>query len=222
MIYKTIINETKELKQIYANPGNGYFAIDEKHPKALNWHNCREKFLACFFSNSKGFFFSHINNNNEDIAGFIIKCEKIIQNSDNRIFENTYFKKTCDEKIIWIQPSCFWLDCIIKRSLLTLLLRCSLNYKISEDNFDNCFFSEEFKENKLARDTKNAIIRFFHGFTEFTGSQLISPDTDNQSIIKQGWHFEFTERPLLYLKQKLQKPFNKKSKNIFGIDTLWN
>lgn len=212
----------KELKQIYITPGNGYFAVDEKYPKALSWQHCREKFLASFYCKSKGFFFSHFHNTNEDIAGFIIKCEKIIQYSDNRIFENTIFKKTSDEKIIWIQPSKFWLECIIKRSLLTLLLRCSLNYKITEDNFDECMFSEKFCENILARETKDAIVRFFHGFTKYSGNQNITEESNNQSIIKQGWHFEFMGKPLYYLKQTLIKPNTKNIKNILGIDALWN
>lgn len=221
MTYKVIIKEIKKLKQIYNNPGNGYFAIDEQFPKALRWQNCREKFLANFFCKSKGLFFTHYENTNEDIASFIVKCEKILQDSNNLYqFKNTIFKKTNDIKIIWIQPSDFWLNCIFKRSLLTLLLRCSLNYKVTNDNFDECMFSEKYEENRLARETKNAIIRFFYGFTEYQGNS--SMNLENESIITQGWHFEFKERSLCYLKQVLQKPVINNSRNITGIDTLWN
>lgn len=223
MIFNLSNIEVKNIKQIYNIPGNGYFAIDEKYPKALNWQNCREKFLANFYCQSKSIFFSHYDNSHEDIARFIFKCESILQQSNNSIaFEFTLFKKTTCEKIVWFQPSEFWLNCILKRSLLTLLLRCSLNYKIYDDNFDDCLFSEKYEENKLARETKNAILRFFYGFTEYKGNQSLATNIENESIIRQGWHHEFKDRTLCYLKQALQKPLNYKLKNTTGIDTLWN
>ena len=223
MIFKVVINEIKNLKQIYNIPGNGYFAVDEQHPKALIWQNCREKFLANFFCESKGLFFTHYSNSNEDIASFIVKCEKILQDTtgQNNI-EHTSFKKTSNEKIIWVQPSNFWLGCLIKRSLLTLLLRCALNYKVIDDNFDACLFCNKYEENKLARETKNAITRFFHGFTEYKGTHYLAEKLENDSIITQGWHFEFKDRSLCYLKQVLQKPLRHSQKNLTGIDALWN
>lgn len=220
---QTLLEEIKKIKQIYNTPGNGYFAVEELYPKALNWQNCREKLLANFLNKSRGLFFTHYNNLSEDIATFITKCENILQNSNEEIkFKYTLFKKTNYKNITWIKPSEFWLDCIFKKSLFTLLLRCSLNYKTTNNNFDECMFSEKYEENKLARETKDAILRFFYGFTEYKGNQHVTVNIENTSIIKQGWHFEFQNRTLCYLKQVLQKPLNYKSKNISGTNTLWN
>jgi hypothetical protein len=87
------------------------------------------------------------------IGNFLNKTEKILDLNCSK------FSKTSRTDILWIEPIDFWLSCPIRRSLLTLLLRCGMVY---DGNYEEALFSQDY-----AFQTKLAIERFLFGFTKY-------------------------------------------------------
>lgn len=212
--------ENKPIILTYNSPPIGYYAIDNEDSKPITWDHCREQFLGKMSSNMPGFFFSHHDNRSNDVASFICQFEQIIGLSGiNMTF--SCFAKTERKNIIWVIPSSFWLSCLIKRSLLTLLLRCSLNFECSQQNFESCLFGE-YPECKLIRETKRALIRFMFGFTEYKGHLPHASISSSSNLVRHGWHSEFSNSNESDLKSKLVLPFGCISTGKFGFDFLWN
>lgn len=214
-----IFGENKKLNQCYGSPPPGQFSLDVDPPKSPHWDHCREQFLGKMTSNMKGFYFSFSVGKCESVGEFLNKFEKVL----GLPFYST-FCKTDRETILWIEPAPFWLNCILKRSLLTLLLRVGFNYDVEKDNFEDALFSELHPDNKYVRDTKNAIIRFMYGFTKYIGTlpSSCSNSWDGSStLIKHGWHAEFENAGIQVVKNKLICP-EKTDPIIVGIDSLWN
>jgi hypothetical protein len=212
--------ESKTINLIYNCPPIGYFACDQESPKPIVWDNCREQFLGKMSSNMSGFYFSHHDFKSENVANFIAKFEEVICMSGTTM-QYSYFRRTDKINIIWIIPSNFWLDCILKRSLLTLLLRCSLNFDMKNENFEDCLFGD-YSECRLAKETKNAIIRFMFGFTKYQGFLPQVFMNGSSTLIRHGWHSEFVGADLSVIKNKLILPDCKKIINNFGFSFLWN
>ena len=126
--------------------------------KTLTWDHCREQFLGKMTPDISGFYFSHLPEKSIEIAIFLLKFEKILAVSMND-FINLTFCKTDKDSILWISPAKFWFECLLRRSLLTLILRASINYSIKTDNFEDCLFGDHI-ENRMIRDTKDAVVRF--------------------------------------------------------------
>ena len=61
----------------------------------------------------------------------------------------------------------------MKRSLLTILLRCGVKYNRKQDNFEDAVFSCAYTQN-----TRYAVQRFLDGFTKYTGKS-------------NGWYNQF-------------------------------
>ena len=211
---------TKLINLTYNHPPVGYFACDQEYSKPITWDHCREQFLGKMSSLMIGFLFSHHDNKSENVANFIFKFEEIICMS-GVFMQHSCFRKTDKNNIIWIEPSGFWLDCILKRSLLTLLLRCSLNFDMQKNNFEECLFGE-YPECKLAKETKNAIIRFMFGFTSYKGFLPHFCTNANSTLIRHGWHSEFANADVSTIKNKLVSPDKVNVSNNFGFNFLWN
>lgn len=210
MVSKVVFGELKEFRQVYALPPIGNFALDVDPPKEPKWQHCREQFAPQFNRDVKGFYYS--TNNCEDVAEFVVKCEEIIG-----IGEHSSFSKTEKDIVLWVIPSSFWVNCEMKRSFLTMILRCGLNYNREKDNFDDALFSEQFSENKWARETKLATMRFLFGFTYWTGEQ---PYFSFLNTNKHGWHEEFQNLDIFTVKKRLVSLDKPRESNI-GFDTLW-
>lgn len=210
----------KTLNLTYNCPPIGYFACDHDSSKPIIWDHCREQFLGKMSANMIGFYFSHHEQKSDHVAFFINKFEKILKLScENISFSN--FRKTYIDNIIWIEPSLFWLECLFKRSLLTLLLRCSLNFDTTKCNFEDCLFGE-YPECKLAKDTKNALIRFMFGFTTYKGMLPHFCANGSSTLIRHGWHSEFANADISNVKNKLVSAQDNNIKNNFGFNFLWN
>ena len=195
----------KQYKSHYSTPIIGSFALEDKENGSLQWDYCREQFSAKFdYKNnkSKGFFFCHEVKKEASVANFLKKFEDVILYSHVNKFKNSSFAKTSHSSVLWIEPSDFWLDCPIKKSLLTLLVRSTINYSQDHDNFEESLFGEEFKENFHIRETKAAVIRFMLGFTHFVGNLPIP----NVCIAKHGWHEEFKNSDKTEIKSVLRMP----------------
>jgi hypothetical protein len=146
----------KTAKQFKKKPGPGQFSLEGDE---LNWEFCRENFSKKFTSNTRGIFFSCAEEQSEFVGEFIEKTEDILIKAALQNINKSKFFKTNLNFAIWIEPSSFWLDCPMKRSLFTILLRCGLSYK---DDYEKALYS--IHHSKI---TKDAIQRFLYGFTEF-------------------------------------------------------
>lgn len=206
-----------DLKKIrtYVQPPSGQFALEVDPSKDIRWDHCREQFAAKFTELITGFYFSHPPRKSEDIGEFITRFELVIG-----LNEYSKFSKTDKENILWLEPNVFWTVCPIRRSLLTILLRCGINYCSSIDNFDDVLFGDH-KENIYIKETKSAVIRFMFGFTCFKG-KLTSVGA-SQSVIKHGWREEFINSDNSTVRKKLMLPENKnKTNSLIGVECLWN
>ena len=222
---RVTFGDKKSLSQCYAAPAEGQFALDADKDKSLHWDHCREQFLGKFHESIPGFYYSHKPQKGEDVAGFVLKFEEIINSESQQTFPFSTFSQTEKENILWIQPSPFWKSCLMKKSLLTLLVRCGLNYQCDKDNFDNALFADH-NENRYARETKNAVMRFLFGFTKFTGntsqSVPVSAMGSTSTLIRHGWHVEFEKNSIYDIRRKLVRPDGEPTEvSIVGIESLW-
>lgn len=197
----------KEFYQVYELPPPGHFALDVGFPKTPYWYHCRETFAAQFTKETLGFFYSV--RPKQQIAAFLNKFEDIIAQPLSQIFP------TNKPTILWIEPAMFWRECPMRRSLLTALLRCALNYE--GNNFDEAIFSSFYNENRWLRDTKPATMRFLYGFTYWTG-----PHKENSNFMTQkyGWHEEFRFLNGWEIKKRLISPEQKET-SLIGVESLW-
>lgn len=131
------------------------------------WHTCRELFHT-HLSGLKLFFYAHEVGKGACIAEFISKIE-----NDLDVKPRSKFGPTQRKTIMWIEPSKWWINRAMRRSLFTLLLRTGSNYQLSKDNFEEALYSHHY-----ALDTRYAIERFLKGYTKYTGK-------------KRGWHKQF-------------------------------
>lgn len=195
------------------NPAVGNFGLEFKNGKEVRWDYCREQFACKFTEKTEGFFFSHPHGKIYDVGEFLTKFEFIVG-----INQTTIFCESGKTNITWIEPANFWKNCFMKRSLLTLLLRCGMNYDVSKDNFDDALFGS-YKECDYIKETKLAVIRFMFGFTQFTGRVFF--DTTG-TLIKHGWREEFSKLDNLMVKKKLVMPQElKEEQTLVGINSLW-
>lgn len=222
---KVTFGDKKTLNQCYSAPAEGQFALDADGGKSLHWDHCREQFLGKFLESINGFYYSHKHQRGEDVAGFVLKFEEIINSESQNNFPFSTFSQTEKDNILWIQPSSFWKTCLMKKSLLTLLVRCGLNYCCDKDNFDDALFAEH-NENRYARETKNAVMRFLFGFTKFTGSVSqsvpVSAMGSTSTLIRHGWHVEFEKNTIYDVRRKLIRPEGENPEvSLVGIESLW-
>lgn len=217
---KPQFGEQKQFKQCYGTPKEGHFALEAEPPKSVHWDHCREQFAAKFNETTSGFFFSHPVNKGENVAEFLAKFETILAAGLTTPFSFSHYAKTTRETILWVAPARFWVDCHMKRSLLTLVMRCGMNYDPAADNFDDALFGEQFKETQYARETRPALMRFMFGFTRYTGSL---PNLGSYtSVIKHGWREEFMKMDEPTIRRRLVLPEGEpKEISIIGIESLW-
>lgn len=217
---KAVFKRNKVYKPIYGAPSLGSFALQPLPNKPIFWEHCRENFGLKFTENTKGFFFSHLENKAIDVASFLTKFEYVVQSNlnDKKILFSS-FRKTCRNNIIWLEPSEFWRSCKMRRSLLTILVRCSFNYSSELDNFDDAIFGN-YKENIYIRETKIAFLRFMFGFTRWNSKEHHNLDREDE---RHGWREEFFNLDYRRARSRLLAPENNfNDANMIGLDTLWS
>lgn len=219
---KSIVNlPMKEITMAYCNPPPGAFAIEREPNRVANWDHCREQFAVRFKENIEGFYFHHKFYESEGLPHFINKFEEIMSMSETcSNMEKTQYAYTNQERIFYIKPSGFWKDCYFKRSLFSILIRCSQNYSLEKDNFDEALFSPNFKESTYTFETKPAVMRFMFGFTKYTG---IPPFiAEGATVVKHGWKEEFYKLDETEIRNRLVLPDHIKVRsNIVAVESLW-
>lgn len=194
----------KIAKQVKRKPFRGEFSLDEKQ---LSWIRCREYFLKSFNENHKGLFFSYREEEYKNVINFLNKTEEILIFSALQSFEKSKFFETNLNFAIWIEPSKFWMKCFMKRSLLTIFLRCGLNYR---SNYEEALFSLEH-----TRKTKLAIKRFLYGFTNYSSKCKITRNKGWVSLFKNKSKQEICN--YLVVPNHVYRP-----SCMIGMGDLWN
>lgn len=167
----------------YGKNAYGYKIAEHQH----HWHSCRDKVQGVNPDLLRaGFIFTHDVGKGPGIAAFLNKVEEILD-----LPERTVFRETDLPKALWMKLAPFWVTSFMRRSFLTMALRCGAAYRPLEDNFDVAFQSITY-----AKETQPAIKRFLAGFTHYTG--IVTTD------MTQGWHRVFLSQNAdfarLYLK----------------------
>lgn len=134
---------------------------------ALEWLYCREYFQD-ESAGIRRFLFCHKPKKCKSIAFFIHKIEEKLCLKDR-----SKIGPTQRNNISWIKVSTWWTATSMKRSLFTLLIRCSQNYRAKIDNFDEAIFSTLY-----TKHTEYAVRRFLDGHTKYTGK-------------RKGWYNQF-------------------------------
>lgn len=189
-------DDIKSMGSSYTRPMAGCYAIDNG---IVVWEKCRENF-ASKFDDRKSLYFSHDNNHGDDVAAFIERTEDILE------IDHSKFWRTNRDYATWIEPSLFWQQCRVRRSLYTILLRCGLAYIEKLENYDEALFSQ----NYIMR-TSDAVKRFLFGFVEYQG-----PDAP------RGWVKLFSNVHRNLVRQWLVMPEDQKLEPCFiAADALW-
>jgi hypothetical protein len=196
----------KKAKQYRKKPTPGQFSLDKDE---LDWDACRETFAKKLTALEKGFYFSCGHEQEKNVIAFIEKAEDVLANAALQKIVRSKFFKTNLNFAIWIEPSEFWMECPVKRSLFTLLLRCGLSYDMID--FEKALF-----QNQYSVVTKKALQRFFYGFTNFISKEEIFEG------IGKGWASYFANKNTQIICEKLKQPEYLSSKKfLFGEDVLW-
>jgi len=181
----------------------GYFCIIRTDSSnALYWDSCREIFAKNFNYNSYGFYYVVDIKKVDYILSFLIEAEKVLN-----LKEFTKFYRTNKESIIAIIPSSFWMKCFLRRSFFTLLCRVAFFHN-KDSTFEETLFSDvdckvESKIDSNKKDvvkTKSAVLRFFLGYTKFSGAVLATPELGPW---KHGWVEEFLNKTDSQIKRLL-------------------
>jgi hypothetical protein len=187
------------IKESMGKPKPGEFAIEQQEGKAVEWIHCRERFAGLFNSRIEGFYFSH-ECDRMQVVKFIEKTEKILERPTHCLFQPTQRNYAT-----WVFPSEFWKRCPIHRSLFTLLLRAGQTYNMTSDNYEYTLYAHDY-----LKQTKEAVMRFLFGFTEFT----------IQGGWDIGWVGTFANKPIEEIRTKLVSPKPVES-TLIGVGSLW-
>ncbi len=215
-----------QVPTLYAVSSQGQFAVapeNDLDTNAFYWDKCREQFAKKFKEKTKGIFYSVDADRLPKMPFFIRDTENFLGLSDT-----TKFYHTNKDNVIFMQVPFFWKKCYMRRSLFTLLCRLGLEY--NSQNWENFLFGDlpdtgkpEIDSNyDMARKTKNAILRFFFGFTKYVGN--LDHLSSEHFPEKHGWVLEFSDKQNDYIKKVLVLEDDKQcplsQRYIFGKELL--
>jgi hypothetical protein len=188
------LSDTKVVTCSYNVPPPGAYALQAD---VVEFWKCREQFATRFLESHTGFFFSHKPNQGLSIASFLQKIECILD-----LAEPSVYARCNEPNVLWIEHSKFWSNCIMRRSVLTVFVRCGLLYDPAKNNMDDALFGECWdgslwsqigSPNDYARQTRPALMRFLYGFTSYK--------TDPNS--RNGWRDNFQNNDEQVIRNRL-------------------
>lgn len=174
------------------------------------WQTCRETFANDFRSEIEGFFVSTCNRLPvQNVFDFMKKTEKILElekiKKEGFLFgDYSIFYKTNLPFIGYIKPAEFWMNHVLKRSLLTIFVRCGDKYNLQKDNYEEALLSESY-----VTKTKTAVYRFLFGFH------------DIKYYDRNGWVSNFVNCSNEQIVKDLNN-HNKTMKSLIGVGTIWS
>ena len=199
---------SKTAKQVSKPPPIGYYSAEKEE---LDWQRCREQFSKNFVAKTNGFFFSYEAEKCDGITSFIYKAEGIVSESSREKIEPSKFSKSNLNFALWVEPSKFWKACEMRRSLFTILLRCGMNYRPADENFEEALYS-----NGYIKKTKDATHRFFFGFTRYVDKG------ETISGIGKGWVNSFGQIQPSVIRGRLLPPKGTEEEVcLVGAGSLW-
>lgn len=192
----------KKLNETLAPPTtSGWFALDRS---PIEWIDCRERFTPLIRRSHVGFYFSHSEGEGEAVAGFIRKTEEILDVPFSTFYQTNRYYAT------WIEPSEFWMECQMRLSLLTILVRAGLRFDPHRKNYEECLYGHPY-----VKLTQDAVQRFLCGFTNFV------PPRKNYC---HGWVFTFKNQSLNKIRDWLVLPKGKENPfpELASTASLWS
>lgn len=196
---------SKVVSQKKKRPDSGRFAI---HSADLNWVSCREQFQKNLQEDLPGFYFSTEPDQNDRVAAFLAKTERIIE-----LETESEFCKTNLNFALWVAPDKFWLKCKMRASLLTILLRCGNLYDLEKDNYEEALFSHSYIQR-----TRSAVERFLFGFTDYTGDVTKVSGT---GLTSTGWVTVFSDKRQDMIRNALIASVPTTEQCLVGAGKLW-
>lgn len=142
------------------------------HIPTLSWIACRDGLQGTqndILGN--GFYFTHLANASLNSANFLLRVEEMLNISPVSVYKSTNI-----HNVTWIRPAPWWLSSWIRKSFLSLMLRCAFRYNMQ--NFNEALYSIEY-----TRQTKPAVEKFLKGFTVYDY---------NPSGTGDGWFNQFS------------------------------
>jgi hypothetical protein len=198
---------SKTFQHGLGQPLPGQLAIDSLTD--LQWFGCRESFAPKFTQDHRGLFFAVSPNDGGEqmVADFLQRTEEIINVSwqedlGKSLLPSRYFH-TNRKWAIWVEPSPFWMECEMRRSLLTSLLRCGLGFIGS--NYEETLFSSYTAGNQTnyCGQTRLGVMRFLFGFTTFIKPPLA---LGKDYADAKGWNSCFYSRDEGQVRKLLVEP----------------
>lgn len=124
-----------------------------------NWYACRDLFVPHHGQTLRKFLFKiGTESSGANIAAFMDRIETRL-----KLRVKSSFGPTNRADVIWVRPNAFWRQYSMRRSLLTALLRCSLQWTPDPDNFDQALVSKVYTQ-----QTRPALMYFLEGNTVYT------------------------------------------------------
>ena len=121
------------------------------------WYRCRE-IWHLELKESPFFFFSHEKGYGERVASFIWQVEKRLGVPFSEM------GPTNRHTVMWVEPSSWWIERSMRRSLFTIFMRAGKYYDPQQDNFKDALFGDEY-----ICLTYYAVERFLSGHTRYVG-----------------------------------------------------
>ncbi len=162
-----------------------------------SWILCRERMQYWFHLDHRGFWFIPKAGNLHLVIELMDWVEKTLGLSDNTKF----YQENTAKNVVFVEPSRFWLDCEMKKNVMTLFLRVANCYAnlITERTIFKAIQAYPY-----ANLTLPALDRFFAGFTHYVGPPLIPNPGGN--IIFMGWYSTFLNKDIAFTKTLLKLP----------------
>lgn len=154
---KILIPENQKVYRI--EPGN----LGIYNPgRRLEWMSCRDTLYKPHGWRLKyrGFFYCLTKAEVPQLQTFLDQIETHLKINGHSVVHPTNYPN-----IVWIMPAKFWAKQQMRAAMLTILLRAFLGYNPNSDWLDQVMKFHYIK------DTRNAALRFFDGYTWYTGKE---------------------------------------------------
>ena len=174
---RQVVLYEEDIHGLYAG---SYATVNVRNGKMTprQWYTCREYFQGNS-ARIKRLLFCHKAGTGEAVATFLHKVERMLKLGKTE-YGFSQFGPTQHNKLMWIEPSRWWIMKQMRRSFMTAMLRAGQNYDIRRDNFETTLWT-----NRYLRQSKYAVRRFLKGYTEYTGSMN---GWNNQFFWGGGWY----------------------------------
>lgn len=131
------------------------------------WYHCREQFQGNSARIKRLLFCHHSELGvGYSVATFLYRIERMLKLGKTE-FGFSMCGPTKHVKVMWIEPSKWWLCKPMRRSFFTAILRAGQKYNIQINNFESALWS-----NRYLRQSQYAVKRFLKGYTEYTGNEV--------------------------------------------------